>query len=187
MPSINFISSYNLCSTLEAKIYLIDTDPVTGQISYESVLNCIKKNKIKKIKIIITMYLGGYVSDNIKIFNLKKKYKFLMIEDACHALGSEYLHKNKKFRMGCCKHSDMSVFSLHPLKTITSGEGGIISTNNKILNDKLKIFRSHGIIRNKKKHWDYQIKLSGFNYRLSDINCALGLSQWCLGCMVLLM
>ena len=177
MPSINFISSYNLCSTLEAKIYLIDTDPVTGQISYESVLNCIKKNKIKKIKIIITMYLGGYVSDNIKIFNLKKKYKFLMIEDACHALGSEYLHKNKKFRMGCCKHSDMSVFSLHPLKTITSGEGGIISTNNKILNNRLKIFRSHGIIRNKKKHWDYQIKLSGFNYRLSDINCALGLSQ----------
>ena len=100
-----------------------------------------------------------------------------MIEDACHALGSEYLYKNKKFRMGCCEHSDMSVFSLHPLKTITSGEGGIISTNNKILNDRLKIFRSHGIIRNKKKHWDYQIKLSGFNYRLSDINCALGLSQ----------
>ena len=77
MPSINFISSYNLCSTLGAKIYLIDVEPTTGQISYESILECIKKYKIKKIKIIITMYLGGYVSDNVKIFNLKKKFRFL--------------------------------------------------------------------------------------------------------------
>ena len=177
MPSINFISSYNLCSTLGAKIYLIDVEPTTGQISYESVLNCIKKYKIKKIKIIITMYLGGYVSDNVKIFNLRKKFKFFMIEDACHALGSDYLYEDKKYKIGSCKHSDMSVFSLHPLKTITTGEGGIISTNKKILYDRLKILRSHGIIRNKKKHWDYQIIKPGFNYRLSDINCALGLSQ----------
>ena len=177
MPAINFISSYNLCSMLGAKIYLIDVEPTTGQISYESVLKCIKRHKIKKIKIIITMYLGGYVSDNIKIFNLRKKFKFFMIEDACHALGSDYLYKNKRYKIGSCKHSDMSVFSLHPLKTITTGEGGIISTNKKVFYNRLKILRSHGILRNKKKHWDYQIKKPGFNYRLSDINCALGLSQ----------
>lgn len=177
MPAINFIASYNICSTLGAKIYLVDVDSSTGQISYDSVLRCIKKNKIKKIKMVITMYLGGYITDNVEIFNLKKKYNFFMIEDACHALGSNYSYQNKKYKLGSCKHSDMSVFSFHPLKTITTGEGGAISTNKKVLYDKLKTLRSHGIIRNKKKHWDYEIKESGFNYRLSDINCALGLSQ----------
>ena len=107
MPSINFISSYNLCSTLGAKIYLIDVEPTTGQISYESILECIKKNKIKKIKIINKMYLGGYVSDKVKIFNLKK-FRFFMIEDACmHLVVIIYI--KKKYKIGSC-NTDMSVF-----------------------------------------------------------------------------
>ena len=80
--------------------------------------------------------------------------------------------------MGSCTYSDISVFSLHPVKTITTGEGGIISTNNKKIYDKSVLLRSHGIIRNKNKfHWKYDIKNLGLNYRLSDINCALGISQ----------
>ena len=80
--------------------------------------------------------------------------------------------------MGSCKYSDISVFSLHPVKTITTGEGGIISTNNKEIYDKSVLLRSHGIIRNKNKfHWKYDINKLGLNYRLSDINCALGISQ----------
>ena len=75
-----------------------------------------KKNKIKKIKMVITMYLGGYITDNVEIFNLKKKYNFFMIEDACHALGSNYSYQNKKYKLGSCKHSDMSVFSFSSIK-----------------------------------------------------------------------
>jgi dTDP-4-amino-4,6-dideoxygalactose transaminase len=78
--------------------------------------------------------------------------------------------------VGCCKHSDISTFSLHPVKTVTTGEGGLISTNDKDLANKIILFRSHGIER-KKFHWQYNIKSLGLNYRLSDINCALGISQ----------
>ena len=177
MPAINFIASYSMCSSLKAKIFLIDVDRNTGQISYENIINCIKKNKIKKIKLLITMHLGGSVCDNIKIYNLKKKYNFYLIEDACHAMGSEYIFKKKKYKIGSCKHSDISVFSFHPLKSITTGEGGAINTNKKSLYNKILLLRSHGIMRRKNQHWNYEINHPGFNYRLSDINCALGISQ----------
>jgi dTDP-4-amino-4,6-dideoxygalactose transaminase len=85
--------------------------------------------------------------------------------------------KNNIYKIGSCKHSDIATFSLHPLKTITTGEGGIVTTNNKILDEKIKKLRSHGIKRNKKKHWDYDVEYSGFNFRLNDFQCALGISQ----------
>ena len=103
-----------------------------------------------------------------------KKYNFFLIEDACHAFGSEYIHRNKYIKTGSCKHADISTFSLHPLKTITSGEGGIITTNNKKISSRIELFRNHGILRNKTKHWKYDVLETGFNYRLSDLNCALG-------------
>ena len=80
-------------------------------------------------------------------------------------------------KIGSCKHADISTFSLHPLKTITSGEGGVITTNNSKIAKNIYLFRSHGILKNKKQYWKYDILKHGFNYRLSDINCALGLSQ----------
>ncbi len=79
--------------------------------------------------------------------------------------------------MGSCKHSDISTFSLHPVKTITAGEGGIVTTNNKVFFKKFLLLRSHGIVKNKSRHWKYNISNIGFNYRLSDISCALALSQ----------
>ncbi len=123
------------------------------------------------------MFHGGYPENIKKIYDIKKKYKFFIIEDACHALGAKYKFKEDYVKVGSCKHADISTFSLHPLKTITSGEGGIITTNNFKIAKNIKLFRSHGISRNKKKHWEYDILKHGFNYRLSDINCALGLSQ----------
>ena len=122
------------------------------------------------------MYLGGYAVDNIGFYKLKKKYKCVLIEDACHALGSKYKHNNKNYHVGSCKHSDLCVFSFHPVKPITTGEGGAITTNNKSFAKKISLLRSHGILRNK-DYWDYDIKELGFNYRLSDLNCSLGLSQ----------
>ena len=176
MPAINFIAAYRLADLMGAKIYLADVDPNSGQMTPESIENCIKRNNLKKIKIILTMYLGGYPANNIDFFKIKKKYKCYLIEDACHAFGAMYAHNNKKYFVGSCKHSDLCVFSFHPVKPITTGEGGAITTNNKIFAKKISLLRSHGIIRNK-NYWEYDIKELGFNYRLSDLNCSLGLSQ----------
>ena len=176
IPAINFIASANLASQMKAKIFFADVDPVSGQSTIKKIEDCIKKNKIKKLKAIVTMYNGGYPRDIIKLNSLRKKYKCFLIEDSCHALGAKYLNSKKYEKVGSCKHSDISTFSLHPLKSITSGEGGIVTTRNKSLAEKIKLYRSHGIVR-KKQHWDYDVKFDGLNYRLSDINCALAFSQ----------
>jgi dTDP-4-amino-4,6-dideoxygalactose transaminase len=177
MPTINFIAAYNMASLMNAKIFLADVDPLTGQMTPEKLLECIKNNKLKKIKAIITMYLGGYPQNILEFYHIKKKYKCYLIEDACHALGAKYLYKKRYLSIGCCKHSDIATFSLHPVKTITSAEGGLVTTNNKLFYDKIIALRSHGINKDKDLHWKYDIKKSGFNYRLSDLNSALGLSQ----------
>lgn len=176
MPSVNFIAAYNMSKLLGAKVILADVDKFTGQMTPQTLENCIKKNNIKKIKAIITMYLGGHPENVVEFYKIKKKYKCYLIEDACHAFGSKYKVRNKYFNVGSCEHSDISTFSLHPLKSITTGEGGIICTKKKFLDNKIKLLRSHGI-KKTKNHWMYEVIYSGYNYRLSDINCALGISQ----------
>ncbi len=177
MPAINFISSYNISKMMNLNIYLADVHQDTGQVTNKTIEACIKLNKLKKIKAIIVMYLGGYTFNIPQIYKLKKKYKCFLIEDACHALGGSYINKKNKFMIGSCKHADISTFSLHPVKSITSGEGGILTTNNKAFFEIATKFKSHNLIRNSKKYWDYSIKEPGLNYRLSDINCALAYSQ----------
>ena len=177
MPAINFIASYNMAKNMGLKIYLVDVDEYTGQITPNKILECIKKNKLKKINALIVMYHGGYPLNVKNFYDLKKKYNFFLIEDACHALGSEYKSGKNFFKIGSCKHADISTFSLHPLKSITSGEGGIITTTNTKIAKNIKLYRSHGISRNKSNYWKYEVIKHGFNYRLSDINCALGSSQ----------
>ena len=131
MPSINFISSYNVSKMLGARIYLADVDPYTGQITPKTIEECCKKFNLKRVKAVIVMYNGGYPQNVEKFIKLKKKFNFKIIEDACHALGAEYICKNKKLKVGSCKHSDVCTFSFHPLKTITTGEGGAVTTNSK--------------------------------------------------------
>jgi dTDP-4-amino-4,6-dideoxygalactose transaminase len=177
MPAINFIAVYNMARLMNAKIFLADVDPLTGQMTPDTLLECINNNKLKRIKAIVTMYLGGYPENAIEFYRIKKHFKCYLIEDACHALGAKYFFNKKYLPIGCCKHSDIATFSLHPVKTITSGEGGLITTNNKIFYNKIISLRSHGIVKIKKFHWKYNVNSVGFNYRLSDINCALAISQ----------
>ena len=123
-----------------------------------------------------------------KIYKLKKKYKFNLIEDSCHALGGKY----KKYKVGSCKFSDISTFSFHPVKPVTTGEGGMITTNDKNIYEKLILYRTHGIHKNYKKfknlslgfdenkeanRWYYEMSDLGYNYRLTDIQAALGNNQ----------
>lgn len=177
MPAVNFIAVYNMARLMNSKIFLADVNPLTGQMTPETLLECIKNNKLRKIKAIVTMYLGGYPENAIEFYKIKKKFNCYLIEDACHALGARYFNNKKYLPVGCCKHSDISTFSLHPVKTITSGEGGLVTTNNKFFYEKILSLRSHGIDKDRNFHWKYNLSKSGFNYRLSDINCALGLGQ----------
>ena len=178
MPSVNFVASGNIAKILNANIFLADVDRLSGQMTVASVEECIKKNKLKKIKLLVTMYLGGYPDNITEFYDLKKKFNFLILEDACHALGASYKFKNRFLKIGSCKHSDIAAFSLHPLKSITTGEGGIVSTNNQKFYERLKLLRSHGIVKNKDPfNHKYNVQFSGLNNRLSDINCALGVTQ----------
>lgn len=178
-PAINFVALYNAVNILGANIYLADVSVKTGQLDKKTIETCIKKNNLKKVDLVCTMYLGGHVNSPQSIYQLKKKFKCKILEDACHALGSSYLHKNKKFNIGSCRHSDVAVFSLHPVKSITSGEGGVISTNSKQVFERSIRLRSHGMEykKNKSKILEYDIVESSLNYRLSDINCSLAISQ----------
>lgn len=175
MPIVNFIAAYNMCKNLGAKVFFADVNKHTGQMEEKDILNCINQNKLKKVKLIIIMHLAGHVVEPDKLYKLKKKLNCYLIEDACHALGSSYKIKDKQIKIGSCKHSDIAVFSFHALKTITTGEGGAICTNSKNIFAKSKLYRSHGMI--KKNFTKYDIILNGFNFRLPDINAALGISQ----------
>ncbi len=145
----------------------------------------IEKKITKKTKAIIAVDFRGHPSNLIKIRNIAKEYNLKVIEDASHSLGSSYVNRDKKFKCGDCKHADMATFSFHPVKHITTGEGGIITTNNKKIFDKLNLFRKHGIQRSnkmfsKKKQigkWYYDMEFLGYNYRLTDFQSALGISQ----------
>ena len=163
MPVVNFIASYSMANNLGAKIYLADVDPLTGQMTPENLIKCIKKNNIRKIKAVVTMYLGGYPENVLSFFRIKKKYNFFLIEDSCHAFGAKYEVNKNKYMVGSCNHADISVFSFHPVKTITTAEGGLVVTNNKSINEKTKLIRNHNIIRGK-KYWDYDIQKLSLNY-----------------------
>lgn len=177
MPVVNFIASYNLAKIMQLKIYLVDVDEYTGQVTPNKILECVHENKLKKINAVIVMYHGGFPENIEKFFKLKNKYGFYLIEDACHALGASYLLNKKIHKVGSCLHADISTFSLHPVKSITTGEGGVVTTNNKKIAEKIQLYRSHGIRRNKYFYWKYDVVVNGFNYRISDLNCALGISQ----------
>ena len=137
--------------------------------------------KIEKLpKVIIPVHLAGTSCDMKEIYKLSKKYLFSIIEDASHAIGGTYNTKP----VGCCEYSAITVFSFHPVKIITSGEGGIATTNCEFLAEKLRILRSHGIVKDVSKHkiknqggWYYEQQMLGYNYRLTDIHASLGISQ----------
>ena len=178
--SITFVASANCGIYCGAKIDLIDIDDETLNISIdkleEKLIIAKKNNKLPKI--IIPVHLGGNPCDMKSLKRLSKVYKFKIIEDASHAIGATY----NKFLIGSCKYSDACVFSFHPVKIITSGEGGAMLTNDKKLALKFSSLRNHGIVRKnlgKKSEYDwyYEQKNLGFNYRLNDIEAALGNSQ----------
>ena len=183
VSSISFVASANCAAYCGSKIDFVDIDSDTFNIcakSLEQKLIIAKKNK-KLPNVLIVVHLGGLSSDMKKIFKLSKKFGFVIIEDASHALGSTYYN----LPVGSCKYSIASIFSFHPVKIATSAEGGIVTTNSKLMNEKIRMFREHGIERTKKNFINkkekfklyYEQQKLGYNFRLSEVHASLGLSQ----------
>lgn len=168
---ITFLASANCARYCGANVKFADIDEETANIDP----NKIEKQITPKTKVIVPVHFAGQSCDMEKIYNIAKKYNLKIIEDAAHAIGSEY--KNKK--VGCCEYSDMAVFSFHPVKTITTAEGGAVVTNSKDLYEKLCAYRSHGMHKDGEMQntWEYEMRELGYNYRITDIQAALGISQ----------
>jgi len=180
--AVSFVASANCALYCGASIDFVDIDENTYNLCIKSFkLKLEEASKSGKLpKVVIPVHLTGQPCDMEEIYELSKKYKFKIIEDASHAIGARY----KKTKIGDCRYSDIAVFSFHPVKIITTGEGGMVTTNNKQIAEKLSLYRTHGITRDENAMqniphgpWYYeQIKL-GFNYRMTDIQAALGISQ----------
>ena len=188
IPSITFAATANSVRYCGANIIFSDVDKSTGLINEESIATLIDGST----KAIYPVHLNGQPANMPEIHKIAIANDLKVIEDASHALGTEYKLKNDNTcKIGSCTHSDMTTFSFHPVKTITMGEGGVVTTNSEDYYSKLISLRNHGILKfnnnNKsslghdeeiiERPWFYEIKDLGFNYRTSDINCALGLSQ----------
>jgi UDP-4-amino-4,6-dideoxy-N-acetyl-beta-L-altrosamine transaminase len=177
-----FVASANCGVYCGAKIDFVDIDENTFNISLLELKKKLKlSKKLKKLpKIIVGVDFAGNPYDHKELYELSKKYNFKTITDASHSLGSKY----KNSLIGACKWSDITVFSFHPVKPITTAEGGIAVTNNRKLFNDLNIFRNHGITKNLKEFkkkinqkWYYEQVSLGYNYRMNEIQAALGISQ----------
>ena len=177
-----FVASANCGRLIGAKVDFVDINPRTFNIDTDllekKLINAKKKNKLPKL--IIPVHFAGQPTNQKKIWQLSKKYNFRIIEDASHSLGAKL--NNEK--VGSCKWSDITVFSFHPVKMITTLEGGAALTKNYKLYKNLKLFSNHGItkqskyfINKKEGPWYYEQQTLGLNYRMSEISAALGISQ----------
>jgi UDP-4-amino-4,6-dideoxy-N-acetyl-beta-L-altrosamine transaminase len=179
---ITFVASANCALYCGARVDFVDIDPRTYNISVATLAEKLKlAEKVGNLpKVVIPVHLCGQPCDMAGIHALSQEYGFKVVEDASHAIGGKYRGEP----MGNCKYSDITVFSFHPVKIITTGEGGMAMTNNLQLAQRMQLLRSHGITRdaNEMTHapdgpWYYQQIDLGFNYRMTDIQAALGKSQ----------
>lgn len=175
--SISFVASANCALYCGAKIDFVDIDDDTFNISIDKLEKKLSKTPKNKLpKIIVIVHLSGHPVDMQKIKLLSLRFKFKVIEDASHAMGSVY----KDSKIGDCKYSDICIFSFHPVKIITTGEGGSILTNSKKLLNRMNTLRSHGINRKlklKNNPWYYDQERLGYNYRMNEIEASLGITQ----------
>lgn len=168
---ITFLSSSNCICFTGAKPIFADIDPETANIDPDEIENHLSE----KTKALIPVHFAGQSCDMSRIAAIAKKRNLIVIEDAAHAIGSEY----RGVKVGSCRYSDMTVFSFHPVKTITTGEGGAVTTNDPELYAKLCAYRAHGVHKDgEMAHtWEYEMRELGYNYRITDFQCALGVSQ----------
>lgn len=187
---ISFMASANCIAYCGGRTDFVDIDPETLCLSPEKLEEYCKKNQAPNV--VIPVDFAGIPADLPRLKYLSETYGFIIIEDAAHAIGSTYKYGEKEYACGSCAHTDIAVFSFHPVKTVTTGEGGAVLTNDDHLAEKLRLLANHGIERDPLKFsnpkseipnpksppaWYHEMQYLGFNGRITDIQCALGLSQ----------
>jgi UDP-4-amino-4,6-dideoxy-N-acetyl-beta-L-altrosamine transaminase len=177
-----FVASANCARYCGAEVDFVDIDPLTYNLCPQRLAEKLEQaEKVGKLpKVVIPVHFAGQSCDMAAIRSLADRYGFKIIEDASHAVGARY----RGSAVGDCAYSDIAVFSFHPVKIITTGEGGMALTNASELADRMALLRTHGITRDADKfrqpapgRWYYEQHVLGFNYRMTDIQAALGLSQ----------
>jgi UDP-4-amino-4,6-dideoxy-N-acetyl-beta-L-altrosamine transaminase len=187
-----FVASANCGRYCGAEIDFVDIEPDTWNMSVsrleEKLIEAERTARLPKV--VVPVHFSGQPTEQEAISRLAQRYGFSIVEDASHSIGAS----RRSERVGNCRWSDITVFSFHPVKIITSGEGGMAVTNDEILAEKMRMLRSHGITRDVTKFksvdsvaqgsggeippaWQYEQQLLGFNYRMTDIHAALGVSQ----------
>ena len=174
---ITFLATANCILYAGARPVFADIDAATVNLDPEH----FERSITKRTRAVLPVDFAGLPASMEKIRHIADRHGLVVIEDASHALGGSY-EEGRKGKVGSCRYSDMTIFSFHPVKHITTGEGGCVTTHNKKFYEKLKSLRSHGIDRNerlqkKKGGWYYEMEELGFNYRVTDFQCALGTSQ----------
>jgi UDP-4-amino-4,6-dideoxy-N-acetyl-beta-L-altrosamine transaminase len=177
-PAITFLATANCARYVGAEVVFADVDPLTGLMTPDTLAEALVRVGDRKLRAVLPVHLRGDVAQLDALEALARQAGAVLVEDAPHALGSTATFGNQVERVGDVRHSAMATFSFHPVKTIATGEGGMVTTNDDRLAHRLKTLRSHGMVRPEGADpWWYEMPEPGFNYRLPDILCALGLSQ----------
>jgi UDP-4-amino-4,6-dideoxy-N-acetyl-beta-L-altrosamine transaminase len=185
-----FLASANCARYVGAETRFTDIDTATGLMDPQSLSEVLEADHQKKIKVVIPVHFAGQPVDLAHLHTLAKAHGALVVVDACHALGAEYEYDNRTYQLGGSPHADMTVFSFHPVKHVAMGEGGAIATADNELAERLRRFRNHGMQRGDfvqsemafspdgcLNPWYYEMQELGFNYRVTDMQAALGISQ----------
>jgi UDP-4-amino-4,6-dideoxy-N-acetyl-beta-L-altrosamine transaminase len=191
VPALTFAATANAARYVGARVVFADVDPDTGMLTARTLDDAL--DRAPAARVVTAVHLNGNVAEMGAIAESCVTHGLELIEDACHAVGATYTRaNNKEARVGACADSRMAAFSLHPVKTITMGEGGVVTTASAEDAARLRRLRNHGIVRDRSAFvletqkndaqgranpWHYELVELGFNYRASDIHCALGLSQ----------
>jgi UDP-4-amino-4,6-dideoxy-N-acetyl-beta-L-altrosamine transaminase len=192
VPSITFAATANCARFQGGEVVFADVDPSSGLMTEATLTAALQRLDGRRLAAVAPVHMTGAVADLPAIRRLADAHGAAVVEDACHALGTTMAFDTTPERAGDCRHSAMACFSFHPVKTIATGEGGMVTTNDAALAARLALFRSHGITREAAAFqapdlsldtdgaanpWAYEMQALGFNYRLPDVLCALGLSQ----------
>ncbi|MGF1641972.1 MAG: UDP-4-amino-4,6-dideoxy-N-acetyl-beta-L-altrosamine transaminase [Rhodospirillales bacterium] len=195
VPTLTFAATANSARFVGAEVVFADVDAETGLMRPDHLADAISRAWTSgiRVKAVCPVHLNGQTADGERVAAIARRQGLRVIEDCCHAVGAGYRSADGTWHpVGGCRHGEMAVFSLHPVKTVTMGEGGVVTTNDGALFRRLRRLRNHGIVREAAAFedpglghgqdgtpnpWYYELPEVGYNYRASDIHCALGLSQ----------
>ncbi len=193
VPSQTFLATANASRYCGADVWFSDVDPNSGLMGESDLINALANAADLNVKAVFPVHLNGHMVAMETLAKHAREANLWVIEDACHGIGTRYSTSDgSTAQVGDCRFSDMTVFSLHPVKTMTSGEGGVITTNNAELANRMRELRNHGMSKDPDQFvnakdgfdsqgianpWYYEMHQIGFNFRITDFQCALGQSQ----------